>query len=171
MAIIDVLVAFDIDGILDEYPNTSEAKPAKISSSHVHLLVIDEDTKLITDRGGDKLILKTAKPNDVIQWHSTSLSGYDSIHSVLLTKYAKLASTHYLNPPRMNITNNTRPIINNASPLTTEPQNIPGYFWSSKVSDALGVDEKFLVTLVVYNSLGKPYRNYQWECIVKLGAS
>ncbi len=137
-SIIDVLVVFDVDSILEKYPTPSKdpQSPTQISDVQdykglIHMLV--KQSRAIDGMSGGELRF-SAKTNDIVRWREETFS--DNINSdvdVQLYGFSVTQGDGLIDKPQLKNVEVKKIVGNTNDPLSPTYQTITDSYWQTTV--------------------------------------
>jgi hypothetical protein len=160
--IIDVLVTFDVETLMELHPHPSKKPDApriiKFPNRVIFMTTEKEDT--LSGFSGGKLALK-AKPSDVIRWRETTLER-NTGNQVYLYQYTATTGKSLLTSPAIQPVEVTIPIPNAKDPLHPEKfQKVADYFWQATVLDV--GDVVYTFSFMVMKRDGTILGYFKWD--------
>ena len=131
---INVLVAFDAETIIKQYPNPSKdpAKPTPISNNHVYMTV--RQSNAFAGQGGGELNVK-ANVEDFIEWRETTMSRGDKYIALLYAYKAGSSGTSPIDDVHHTTTDSVNAyLVSQAPDPEFKTDAITGHHWTAEVT-------------------------------------
>ena len=152
---IDILVAFDAQGIVEAYGgNNNSGAPVQIDSSK-YIFMVTNQQSVMSGEGGSELRIH-AQTEDTIRWREvTPGPDFESI----LYEFKATQGDGLISDPQPLLSTVTVPLPNPKVPTQPNTQTIKDYFWNSVVQDQGDVTYHFSFMIV---DRGGDVRGYYW---------
>jgi nematocidal protein AidA len=162
--IIDVLIAFDTETIIQTYrtPSQDPNNPTPVTPNLIYMMV--RQGNALSGQAGGELNVK-AQIDDVIRWRETTLS-LSADSNAILYKYTPWIGGDLISPAVVRISHPTVPIPNPNDPLHPTTQQITSHYWTSDVLDQGRVIYSFRFFIMDRNE--KVIGYYYWDPYVTI---
>lgn len=161
--IINVLIVFDAETILANYPGSTDSNnPRGVDDSLIYMIT-RKGSALSGNAGGELNI--SAEVNDTIRWRETTIS-LDSSYSVILYKFEATQGGQLISDPVPRESTVTVPLPDPNNPLVPKKQTISDYHWTTDILDIGNVTYRFY--FMVLDRDGNPQGYYYWDPFITI---
>jgi hypothetical protein len=168
-SIIDVLVVFDVDSILEKYPTPSKdpQNPTGLNGNDIGLIhMLVKQLRVMDGASGGELRF-SAKTNDIIRWREETFS--DNINSdvdVQLYGFLVTQGDGLIDKPQLKNVEVKKIIGNPTDPLSPTFQTITDSFWQTTVLKPGDVTYhwRFMITDEKNDKLGY----FEWDPFIHI---
>ncbi|MEV7778064.1 inclusion body family protein [Kitasatospora sp. NPDC088351] len=159
--IINVLIAFNADDIIKDYPNPSQksSDPTPIDEADKYVYMMVKTKNVYSGQTGAKLDI-SAEVGDLIRWRETTYS-FDSEYSVLLYQYEGDSKLLSKPEPTSTEANLPFPTPTPQDSAHFDPQTVTGHYWYANVKASGEGNYHFYFQLI--DKKGKPVGYFTWD--------
>jgi hypothetical protein len=166
MADLNVLISFDAETIVEQYPNASRNPdaPTYVDQSLIYMTTRHDH---IVGTSGAELNLR-AEPRDSVMWRETTLS-LNSEYKALLYRYVSSDSRHELiRTPWIEVADGIYPMPKEGSEGTPEfvTQSYKDHYWRTSVKSVGKVTYHFYFQILDRHRKLQGY--YQWDPFITI---
>ncbi|MFJ9457689.1 AidA/PixA family protein [Kitasatospora sp. NPDC101447] len=158
--VINVLIAFNADDILKDYPPTGSTpeNPKTVPADDKYIYMMVKQANIIGSSGANLNL--SAKVGDVIRWRETTFS-FDANYSALLYKYVG-SDEKLISPPNHLTPDSNLPYLTGqAGDPSFKSQTVTGHYWSAEV---LRKGEEFYhFSFEIISREGEALGYYSWD--------
>lgn len=157
--VVDILVAFDTEIIVETYPQPSRKPDQPTTVDRALIFMVTNSRNVISGQGGADLAV-SAQVGDTIRWREANLSlGFED--AVVFYRFLASQGGNLISQPIPLQAVTDSPVPNMADPLHPRVQMITNYFWNSVVLARGRVTYSFYFMLL--NRDGSLFGYFQWD--------